>query len=65
MAGLGRETPGGGGEHSAGTDCFVRTGDETDSNWVGGRKVVVASTEWSNTASVSEMHCMQGGHVGK
>lgn len=38
MAGLERETPGGGGQRSAGTDCFVRTGDETDSNWGGGEE---------------------------
>lgn len=34
----------------------------------GGRRggIAVGSTaEWPNTASVSEMHCMQGGHVGK
>lgn len=66
MAGLGREPPGRGGQHGAGTDCFVRAGDEADSNWEGGGgKFAVASTaEWSNTASVSEMQCMQGGHVG-
>lgn len=33
----------------------------------GGRgEIAVGSTaEWPNTASVSEMHCMQDGHVGK
>lgn len=33
---------------------------------VGRREIAVGSTaEWPNTASVSEMHCMQDGHVGK